>query len=316
MHKQTASRSFPQCARREHGEWTDGHAAMEEGGCPTRSLSGTEHLGSENRQPSARVRAVPPADELTRMERTATGRDLALRRAPRSSVRAGLGPALSDSVGTLGTSPRFTLLTLHEADSSMHGYGNSDGTGFPASQDEFVWRTGASLTNVQHWGWRGVTPPRFEPQEARAPAKFAGGGPPPSRRVLMADHRTVAAAPRHRLGPGGRRTPPRARDATYHDATANGPVSFIPRAAHGSVRCPERLPSPDPSTVARRLAAGAGSPLFAPARFPSLPPDPHPRTASMCSVSSPSQEDRSPWCHLAVWSSLASISAWCRMRAP
>ena len=44
-----------------------------------------------------------------------------------------------------------------------------------------------------------MAPPPFEPPEARASAEFAGRGLaplPPSRRVLMADRRTVTAAAR------------------------------------------------------------------------------------------------------------------------
>ena len=50
---------------------------------------------------------------------------------------------------------------------------------------------------MQHWGWRGVPPPPFEPPEVRAPAEFAGRGLaplPPSRRGPMAERRIVTAA--------------------------------------------------------------------------------------------------------------------------
>ena len=40
--------------------------------------------------------------------------------------------------GTPGTSPLCPLLTRHEAGSSMYGYGDVDGPGFPASGDECV----------------------------------------------------------------------------------------------------------------------------------------------------------------------------------
>ena len=39
--------------------------------------------------------------------------------------------------GTPGTSPRFPLLTLHEAGSSMYGYGDFDGPVFRPSAGEF-----------------------------------------------------------------------------------------------------------------------------------------------------------------------------------
>ena len=47
--------------------------------------------------------------------------------------------------GTPGTSPRFPLLTEQKAASSMYGYGDIDGPGFPASGDELVGRAGNRL---------------------------------------------------------------------------------------------------------------------------------------------------------------------------
>ena len=47
---------------------------------------------------------------------------------------------LRDDAGTPRTSPFCPLLTPPESGSSMYGYGDFDGPGFPASADEFVWR--------------------------------------------------------------------------------------------------------------------------------------------------------------------------------